>query len=430
MLEFPCDVERLPNGNTIITDAGDETGAGSEVIEVDLLGNVIWVYNEGLCFAHSAKRISNGNTLITDTTHDRVIEVNPAKDIVFTSDQWADNTGILSDGTHLHYPNDAHELKDGTFIITDRNNNRCVIVNRAGEMLWEYSENISHPHNCDMCDNGNVLIADSDGCKVIEVDKDKNIVWQWGDSSVLDWPRDADRMPNGNTLIGNSRASRLIEVDPQNNVVWEFQLPYFGNIYDADPLPNGNVIFSDQQRHQVVEIDRFGDIVWQFKNYRNLNEINNNLKNGSFKKVKSDGTPESWTVFKRFSEGGGEFSYDSDVYSKPVPKLVFDRAGAFFLSQQVVAKPGMNYKLCASVMTKGLDENAFAYIQVAFIDQYGALMQDASVAPKGQFFTGDNEWTEDIMYAQAPEGSHVAEIRLVISGSGTAWFRGVMFIAD
>jgi len=42
VLEFPCSVERLDNGNTLIADAGSESGRGSEILEVDQDGNLIW----------------------------------------------------------------------------------------------------------------------------------------------------------------------------------------------------------------------------------------------------------------------------------------------------------------------------------------------------------------------------------------------------
>jgi hypothetical protein len=72
-MEMPLAVERLPNGNTVIADAGDEAGFGSEIVEVDLVGNIVWNYNGGLKFAHSGRRLRNGNTLITDTTNNRLI---------------------------------------------------------------------------------------------------------------------------------------------------------------------------------------------------------------------------------------------------------------------------------------------------------------------------------------------------------------------
>ena len=60
-LDWPADVERLPNGNTLITDAGYWSGQGSEILEVDVLGNIVWKYDKDLRFAHSAKLLPNGN---------------------------------------------------------------------------------------------------------------------------------------------------------------------------------------------------------------------------------------------------------------------------------------------------------------------------------------------------------------------------------
>src|SRR5690554_6900063 len=131
-LFFPCDVERLANGNTLITDAGDLRSAGSKVIEVNPFGVIVWRYTVDLVFAHGAKRLANGNTLIADTNNNRVIEVTPEGEIAFSSDEWGGGSGRLSDGTHLAYPNDAHPLDDGTLLITDRNNDRCVIASRDG----------------------------------------------------------------------------------------------------------------------------------------------------------------------------------------------------------------------------------------------------------------------------------------------------------
>ena len=63
VLEFPCTAVRQANGNTLIVDAGDEIGAGSEVIEVDPTGQIVWNYTGDLRFAHSAVRMQNGNAL-------------------------------------------------------------------------------------------------------------------------------------------------------------------------------------------------------------------------------------------------------------------------------------------------------------------------------------------------------------------------------
>ena len=73
---MPLAVERLPNGNTLIADAGDHAGFGSEIVEVDPVGNIVWNYNRG-SVRPQWKADGNGNTLITDTTNNRFLEVTP-----------------------------------------------------------------------------------------------------------------------------------------------------------------------------------------------------------------------------------------------------------------------------------------------------------------------------------------------------------------
>ena len=65
-----------------------------------------------------------------------------------------------------------------------------------------------------MLENGNVLICSFNEHKVMEVTRDKEVVWEFGEQN----PSDAFRLPNGNTLITNS--SRFIEVTPDKKIVW------------------------------------------------------------------------------------------------------------------------------------------------------------------------------------------------------------------
>ena len=61
------------------------------------------------------------------------------------------------------------------------------------------------------------------GGKVIEVTRDKKVVWEYSDST----PLDAFRLPNGNTLITCHK--RFVEVTPGKKVVWEKS----GNVYGS-----------------------------------------------------------------------------------------------------------------------------------------------------------------------------------------------------
>ena len=253
-LELPLSVERLPNGNTLITDGGDEAGFGSEVIEVDPLGNMVWQFDDHgrLKFAHSSRRMKNGNTLITDTNNNRLLEATPDKKIVMNSDDWGGGTGRLSDGSHLRYPNEDFELEDGSFLVTDRNNDRCLQINRDGKVIWSFGDNeLHHPHNANPLPNGNVLVSDSDGNRILEVNRKKEIVWSYGNGSieVLWWPRSAIRLPNGNTLITDTKNHRLLEVTEDGRVVWRFQTEHVDTFYLTQATSQGTFLTSSVDGH-------------------------------------------------------------------------------------------------------------------------------------------------------------------------------------
>jgi len=110
--------------------------------------------------------------------------------------------------------------------------------------------------------------------------------------------------------------------------------------------------------------------------------------------------------------------------------LTFDRAGAYLLKQSIAATPGTTHRMSATVKTQDMKDGAFVYLQMAFVDAYGALIEDAAKAPKGNFFTGDNDWTEDSFEATAPPTATAVEIRFVLTGPATAWVRNVMFFAN
>ena len=430
VLDFPCDADRLPNGNTLITDAGDETSLGSEIIEVDPWGRIVWQFGESLNFAHSARRLADGSTLICDTTNNRIVEVSPDGQITFSSESWGGGTGELSDGSHLDYPNDAHRLDDGTYLITDRDNDRFVVVDRGGSVVWQYVD-LSGPHNCDMLENGNVLCADSNNNRVIEVNRQGEIVWRYGDGSpeMIDWPRDADRMANGDTLITDSKNGRVFAVDADDNMTWEYKVSYNAMFYEADPLPNGNVLISDQFHQQIIEVDPSGTIVWQFRNRRIPYPIHPRLRNGSFRQRDDRGRPSDWMLYTRLScdPAGGRVVWCEDDRGRSCPGLAYDRSGALCLYQVLQVTPGLRYTLAGSIKTKEIVVDGMAYFQLAFLDDYGGLVENVETAPKGRVFSGSVDWTQDTFEAIAPPEARSVEVRLFITGKGSVWMRGLMF---
>jgi len=424
-LDWPAEVERLPNGNTLITDAGYWSGQGSEIIEVDLLGNIVWRYDTGLKFAHSAKLMPNGNILITDTSNNRIIEVNRNGQLIFSSDEWSDGTGFLSDGSKLSYPNDAHFMPSDSFVITDRNNNRIVEANREGKIIKQF-KNLKHPHNGEFLSNGNLLFANSDANLVQEVDLTGKIVWSYGDSPLesLNWPRDADRLSNGNTLITDSKNNRVIEVTPENEIVWTYQIDKHGNFYEADRLPNGNTLISVQQRFKVIEVDPAGNIVWSFKNFYRIEALLNELKNPDFEKEAFPGAnfPADWYPCDLVSEGGAKFVWDSQISHSGNHSIgvEYTNHGAVWWQQIVQVKPGKNYRISGYIKTEALD--GFSQIQLSFLDEEGCSLHTIRELPGGKLFQGTNDWAKDVFECCSHQEATALEIRLMVVGKGKVWF--------
>jgi hypothetical protein len=124
-----------------------------------------------------------------------------------------------------------------------------AIDRETKEVRWRLGEDdnrntLFEQHNPDYIEGENgtptVLIADSRNDRVVEYAREDG---EWTRTWVLrggglDEPRDADRLPNGNTLVVDRRGDRLLEVTPTGEVVWEFYAPW--QPYDAERIGTGD----------------------------------------------------------------------------------------------------------------------------------------------------------------------------------------------
>ncbi len=84
--------------------------------------------------------------------------------------------------------------------------------------------NQNNPNSAELLENGDILIADENNNRVIEVNRAHQIVWRYGDvnSSALNGAAFASRLPNGDTLITDSSNNRVVQVTQSKNVVFTF----------------------------------------------------------------------------------------------------------------------------------------------------------------------------------------------------------------
>ena len=213
-----------------------------------------------------AERLYNGLTIIAGTgipanvspampkgcVDNRVIVVNQTGTIVWQYGQ----AGVSGNGTdELNVPVSAIQIPNGDFLITDQANNRVIEVNKAKQIVWSYND-LNGPNSAEMLSNRDILIADQGNNRAIEVTGAGNVVWQYNTSIQL--AAFASRLPDGNTLIVDSGHSRILIVTPAGRLGFQYFTNSSPNSNQA-PLPtnaaklrNGNIIIADQFNHRVM----------------------------------------------------------------------------------------------------------------------------------------------------------------------------------
>lgn len=201
---------------------------------------------------HDADRLNDTHVVVAGIHEDRVFVVDTETgDVEWTwnaSSHYPEDAGGASgDWTHI---NDVEVLEDGRILVSVRNMDEVVFV-EPGEGVdddWTLGEDDDHSvlyeqHNPDVipAERGgpSALVADSENNRVVEyrrVDGEWTEAWLWRDLR-LQWPRDADRLPNGNTLVVDSHGDRVLEVTPEGEVTWSVDI---GMPYDVERLGTGD----------------------------------------------------------------------------------------------------------------------------------------------------------------------------------------------
>jgi outer membrane protein assembly factor BamB len=420
VLDKPLGIERLPDGNTLITDGGGAyyTATDAAILEVSPAGEIVWQYVGNMAFPHSAERLPDGETLVSDTRHDRVFRVDALGEIVWSSDDWGGDSATLSDGSHLRYPNDAELLENGHLLITDRNNDRVIEVDETGRIVWSFDQ-LTRPHNGDRLANGNTLITNSEENLIVEVNPAGEIVWSYGGEGELDWPRDADRLDSGNTLITDSRHNRIVEVDADGQELWAFTavaLPY-----EADRLPNGNTLIADNSHRRVIEVNPAGETVWSFRNFPET--LPATLQNGGFEEdADGDGLPDGWYPADLNAEGEAQFLWDATVVKEGKHSAGGQYRGEGRMSwlQVVAVQPNGEYQFSGYLKAQILT-GVVAY-QLWFVNDLGGPLGDPiTVAPQ----QNSTDWVKGEIEVHAPADAAAVQIWGQIIADGRAWFDDV-----
>lgn len=239
-----------------------------------------------------------GNILITDQFNNRVIEIDPAGKIVWHFGVGPEDISPRS----VIGTNDAERVGDFTLMAgtgtppgvaqasaqcaaNGCQDNRVMLVDRDGEIVWQYGtfgvtgfgpNQLNTPvANIFLPTNGNVLITDQGNQRIIEVRRSDNaIVWQFGETNVpgsdnshLSSPNSAELLANGHILISDESNSRALEVThtTPSEVVATFSAQgTVSGMAFASRLPNGHTLLTDTGNSRIVEVTRKDVKVWEY----------------------------------------------------------------------------------------------------------------------------------------------------------------------
>jgi sugar lactone lactonase YvrE len=133
---------------------------------------------------------------------------------------------------------------------------------------------------------GNILITDQFNNRVIEIDRHKKIVWQFGSGNPKDCtpgassviaPNDAERLAGGLTLIagtgtGTCPDNRVFVVNASGAIVWQYgQAGVTGRGPNELNVPVfaiqtrlGDYLITDQANNRLIQVDASGNKLWSY----------------------------------------------------------------------------------------------------------------------------------------------------------------------
>ncbi|WP_366553780.1 arylsulfotransferase family protein [Aquibaculum sediminis] len=169
----------------------------------------------------------------------------PYRHLIHTVASYSLGDPLHTNAVNLVGPEAAESLpfaEEGDVMLSFRELNAIGVINpEREELVWATRGPWLGQHDADPLPNGNILLFDNYGnyqsdegiSRVMEFDpRSMEIVWDYAGSAEepLDSAIRAEqqRLENGNTLIVESNGGRILEVTPEGEIVWEYLTPARG----------------------------------------------------------------------------------------------------------------------------------------------------------------------------------------------------------
>jgi hypothetical protein len=212
---------RLPNGNTLLALAVSKTHPNGAVVEVTPEGKEVFLFKATQSEVNTVVPVDAGYLFTEAGKLPRVIEMKPDRSIT-TEFVLKAQTKDFHLQTRM-----TRKLPSGNYLVPQLIDRVVREYTPAGKVVWE----VKTPHmpfTAIRLPDGHTLIGCTLGNLVIEVDAAGKTVWQLSNDDLPGKPLNdccgVQRLPNGNTVVTSHHAkanqTKLIEVTREKKIVW------------------------------------------------------------------------------------------------------------------------------------------------------------------------------------------------------------------
>jgi outer membrane protein assembly factor BamB len=216
--------------------------------------------------------------LIADRGNGRLIVINDAKQIV-----WKFPVAGSMPAGRLFAADDAFFAPDGNTIVANDEGRHIIyrIDIATKKVIWSYGHYrsagsakgyLNTPDDAYPLANGDIVVADINNCRILQIAPNKSIVRQWGTTGrcsnhaprTFSAPNGDTPLPDGGLLITVINGARVVRLSATGKVIFDIHVPI---VYpsDAQLLANGNIVVAGYTNPgAVIEVTPTGKLVWRY----------------------------------------------------------------------------------------------------------------------------------------------------------------------
>ncbi|MEZ0374092.1 MAG: hypothetical protein ACAI44_33685, partial [Candidatus Sericytochromatia bacterium] len=224
--------------------------------------------------------LASGHFLLPDPQGMRLLELNGRKEVVWCLDH---------DQLSCECPVDLIRLPGDLLLVADAVAHKICEIGLRGKIHWSFQTSASERHRLNRPvrvgyyrpkggDALHYLIVDQGHHRVLEVDREHRIHWEFGvqgeagsDGRHLSNPSDLQYTPERTFLICDPGNARVLEVDPLSGLIERsFDQEGYGLVRPllARRLWDGRTLIVDGGNFQVLELNRLGTVTERISFYK------------------------------------------------------------------------------------------------------------------------------------------------------------------